>query len=245
MRRLGTIALAIGLVCGGSLRADDAKDARAIIEKAIPAAGGAEKIEKQKAMTWQEKGTYYGMGDGLPFMASYAIQMPDKFRMEIPNLFTIVVNGDKGWVKGGNGETQDMTADQLKPHHESLYAGEVERLVPVLKDKSFTLSLLGESKVGDKSVVGVKVAKQGRPDVNLFFDKRSNLLLRMEYTTHSTELGGKEVTQELLFSDFKDVDGVQHPMKVLINRDGKKYVEAELSDLKYVEKLDDRDFAKP
>ena len=56
---------------------------------------------------------------------------------------------------------------------------------------------------------------------------------------------GKEVTQEVLYSDYKEVDGIKHPMKITINRDGDKCLDGETTDLKLVEKLDESEFAKP
>ena len=77
--------------------------ARAVVNKAIKAAGGEKALTKHQAATWTEKGTYYGMGDGLPFTGKYAMQLPDKFRMEVEGVFTLVINGKKGWIhaKGG------------------------------------------------------------------------------------------------------------------------------------------------
>ena len=51
--------------------------------------------------------------------------------------------------------------------------------------------------------------------------------------------------QETLYGDYRDVQGAKLPMKVTINREGKKYVEGENSDLKAVEKPDEKLFGKP
>jgi hypothetical protein len=67
----------------GPARADDAADAKATVDKAIKAHGGEEKLSKFKGETWTGKGTYYGMGDGLPFSAHFALQWPERFRMEV------------------------------------------------------------------------------------------------------------------------------------------------------------------
>ena len=53
------------------------------------------------------------------------------------------------------------------------------------------------------------------------------------------------MTQETLYSEFKEVKGALKPTRVLINRDGKKYVDGEISDFELKEKLDDSVFAKP
>lgn len=49
-------ALACGLVCvfmgAGALRADDQADARALVDKALKALGGADKVAKFKGGAW-------------------------------------------------------------------------------------------------------------------------------------------------------------------------------------------------
>jgi outer membrane lipoprotein-sorting protein len=242
VRKILTVGLAsaLALILTGPLQADEP---RGIIEKAIKAAGGEEKLAKAKAQTWTEKGTYYGMGNGLPYTGKYAVQWPGKFRMEIENAFIIVLNGDKGWIKS-MGETKDMTAEQLEEQKREHQAGYVATLVP-LKDKAYTLAALGEIKVGDRPAVGVKISHKDIRDVSLYFDKETNLLVRSEWRVKSQEQMGKEMTQEALYADYKEVDGVKIPMKITINRDGKVFVEAVNSDVKLAEKLDDKTFEKP
>src|SRR5262245_22370935 len=92
-----SVAGLLALVFTTSLKADDADQARAIVDKAIKAMGGEEKLAKFKNHTWQMKGTYYGQGDGLPFTASYAASFPDKFRFEVEGFMIVVLNGDHGW----------------------------------------------------------------------------------------------------------------------------------------------------
>jgi outer membrane lipoprotein-sorting protein len=243
MRKSVAILLTLCLLLGAirTIRADD-QDARGIIAKAMQATGGEEKLAKLKAMSWTEKGTFYGMGAGVPYTGSYSAERPDKFKMEIQGVFTIVVNGDKGWM-GANGSTQEMTKEQLDEQKQGLYAGSVASLVP-LKDKAYKLSLLGESKVGDRSAAGVKVSRKDHYDVNLYFDKETNLLVKT-VSRLKDSMSGQEVEQEATYSDFKEVEGVKVPTKVSIKRDGKQFVEAENSDMKLAEKLDDSVFAKP
>ena len=54
-----------------------------------------------------------------------------------------------------------------------------------------------------------------------------------------------EVTAEEFFDDYKPVGGIQHAHKITVLRDGKKFVEGEITDFTPKEKLDDSTFAKP
>jgi hypothetical protein len=238
-----TLVVSLSLGLAVAARADGPADQKVVIDKAIKAMGGAEKLAKYQAATWNEKGTYYGMGDGLPYTAKYAVQWPDQFRMDIENVFLLVLDRDKGWIIMNN-QAQDMTKEQLKEQKEQRYAGWVATLAP-LKDKAFTLAALGESKVGDRPALGVKVSHEGHRDVSLFFDKETGLLVKSEYRVNADELGGKEVNQEAFFSGHLETDGIKVFRKIVVKRDGKLFVEAEISDFKPAEKLDSKLFAKP
>jgi ABC-type Na+ transport system ATPase subunit NatA len=125
-----------------------------------------------------------------------------------------------------------------------LYVDEVVTLVP-LKEKDYKLSTLGETKVGKKAAVGIKVTRKDHRDVNLFFDKDTGLLVKTETTIKDFMAGGQELNQETVMSDFKEIEGRKLPTKVVISRDGKKFVDGETSDQKYSDKLEDSVFAKP
>src|SRR5262249_7158935 len=154
---------------------------------------------------------------------------------------TNVINGDKGWVNQ-NGDVQDLESDRIKHEKGQMMARAIIGL-NALKDKSYTIKPLGDSKVGDKEVVGVKVTHEGCPEVSLSFDKKTGVLAKAEYK--GRDLGGQEVNQEFTFSDYKDVDGIQEPMKFSHKNDGQKYIETEYQEVKHHEKLDDATFGKP
>jgi hypothetical protein len=240
----GLLVLGLLTLVVPGVGADAQADALAIIAKGIQAAGGEANLAKFNAMTWNEKGTYYGQGNGLPYTGKYAIEWPDRFRMDITGVFTLVVNGDKGWMKSDKG-TIDMTKEQVAGQKEDLHGGWVSHLLPIVKNKGFTLTPLGESKIDGKAVLAVKVAHKGYKDVELYFDKASGLLIRSVYEVRSEEQGGKSVKQEVTFSDYKELAGGKHAAKLAIKRDGKLFLEAENLDVKPGVKFDDKTFAKP
>jgi hypothetical protein len=236
------IAGSLPLAWTGTVRSGT-DDARAIVNKAIEAMGGEANLTKHRTATWREKGTYYGMGDGLPYTSSLAIQWPDQFRMTVDNVFTIVVNGDKGWIKDADG-TKELPRDQLALQKHNLNAGWITSLWP-LKDKEFQLKAIGEAKVGKHLTQVVEVKRKGYPDVKLYFDKTTHLRVMSEFRTKSPEQKFQEVTQQMHFSDFRDVDGAKTPHKIVLKRDGKLFVEAEILDLKVADKLGAKMFARP
>jgi hypothetical protein len=230
--------MAAGLALSGE------SDARAIVDQSIKAVGGEAALAKHNTATWTETGTYYGMGEGgFPFTGKYFAQMPNKFRMEIEGVFTIVYNGDKGWMQGG-GETKDMTKEQLAKQKLDQRAEWMAHLLP-LKEKAFSLKALPEAKVGDQVTQVVKASRKDYPDLTLYFDAKTHLLAKVEWKTPSSEKNNAIANQEVYYHNYKELQGAKVPTKIVVKQDGKDYVEAELKDYRAVDKLDDKLFTMP
>jgi hypothetical protein len=249
MRKIGLLACGVCLYMAWGLYGQGQDgESRAIIDKAIKAHGGAKKLEAIKAIQLKGKGKIYQPMEAT-FTAEISQQLPDKMKLsvdlEINNMnfaFVQVFDGKKGW-QGIAGMIKELDADEVKEAREQAYVGEVETLI-VLKDKSYKLSALGETKVGDQDVVGVQVTKKGKRDVNLFFDKKTHLLLKAEY--RALDPNKQEVTQEKLFLDYKDVGGFKSPGRMVINNDGKKFLEIDITETTPMETpFDESVFAKP
>jgi hypothetical protein len=160
-----------------------------------------------------------------------------------PTRLVWVLNGDKGWVKF-NDNVQAMNKEALAEEREQYYAGWVATLLP-LKDGTFELAPFGDSVVGDRPAVGVKVSQKGHRDVSLYFDKETGFLLKRESRIKDDRASGKEVVQEVLYSDFNESEGVRRPARITVKRDGKLYIEEVISEYKPIEKLAESTFAKP
>src|SRR5262249_38761365 len=160
---LTVLALALMLVWSTALRAND--DTRALLEKALKAHGGKEKLAKFKAAETKGNGKLHILG-GFDFVLETSVQMPDKFKtvmnFEIMNqkvTQTTVINGDNMWVNV-NGMNIDLDKKLLKEAKESLHAEAIMGLV-FLRDKGYELAALGEIKVDDKPAMGLRVTCKG------------------------------------------------------------------------------------
>ncbi len=231
------------------LRADDPDAAKAIVDQAIKASGSEGKLAKLRAATIKLKGTVHHLDMDIPFTGEMTTQGADQSRVVIQakinaQNFTIteVLNRDKGWKKEDNG-TQDMSVDELKEAQEGAHESWVATLVP-LKDKVYTLSTLGETKVGDRAALGVRVSSKGRRDINLYFDKDNHLLVKSEMRVKDDQ-AKMEMNQETFFSDYKEVAGIKEAMKFSIKRDGQPYLDAEIEEIRRQDKVEDSVFAKP
>jgi hypothetical protein len=254
--RLHPIIVA-GVILGitGSSRADDPAEARAVLDKAIKALGGEAKLGKIKAATWKGKGKFYGLGgEGIDYTGDWSFQGTRQFRVVLEIVVngqnikqTIVLNGDKGWIKI-NDTVMDMDKEMLTEQQEQLHANWAAYVMPLaLADKSFNLSLIGKMEIDKRPAIGIRAASKGHRDLNLYYDQETGLLVKGEWRVKDVQglQGGKEVTQEVFVSDYKDTEGIKVAQKVIIKWDGKLYVDALMNDLQFEEQLGEEVFAKP
>jgi hypothetical protein len=247
------ILLAGAAICGlvgfvGSVRAEN--EAQAIIDKAVKAHGGLEKLTKLKAAAAESKakGHVYQPVDIDITMEIFA--QDKKFKhivrgevMGIKFTQTLVFNGEKLWIDV-NGQEVKLDEKKYVPEiKEQMWAESVIGLT-FMKKGGYELSVLGEVKVQDRPAVGVRVSAKGHRDVNLFFDKEKGLLVKTETRAIDFQ-SDQETTEEKILRDYKDMGGFLQPTKVLVTHDGKKHVDLEIEEVKIVDKFDDSVFAKP
>jgi outer membrane lipoprotein-sorting protein len=247
MQRLSWVM--VGLVLVGAARAQS--DPAAILDAAIKAHGGEAKLSKVKAASWTAKGSIYGTGDPTPYTGEWALQFPSKLRVTINSDFNgvpvtqvRVVNGDKGWLKRNRDDAFELEKDEVAADKKQIGVQWLATLLP-LRDKAYALTTVAETKIGDRPAVGIEVAsKDGPKGVRLYFDKEKGLLLRFESPVKDPKTG-KEVKQETLYENYKEVGGIQKAMKITVRRDGRKFLEQEISEFKPLEKMAESTFAKP
>ena len=248
--RFLSVAL-VSLLAVGGVRSDEDKDLRAVIAKAIKAKGPEQNEIKYKGMSMKGTGTFYGLGEGIPFTGDWVFQGRTKYRWSLEikvadQMLTIthVLDGDKGWQKI-NDDVMPLADAELAEEKADLYAKWVTSLTP-LKDKAFKLAALGEIKVGGRAATGVRVSHDDRRDINLFFDNTNNLLVKTEFQVKDVKGGGdKDMSQESFYTDFKEFKGTKYPTKVTIKREDKQFVEVEMTDIRPLETVDDALFARP
>jgi len=252
MSRVVPFLLIAPLVMASPAPADETQkaEARRVVEKALRAMGGKEKLAGVKAATFRTKGKFYWFGAGTDFTGEMAVQGLAKARtvmtfefMGKKQTIIAVVNGDKGWVKANDTVTeidQKTLAVQMGDHG---YITEMAMLLPLARgDKGATLSPVGDSKVGDRPTTGVEISRKNYSTVRLFFDKETALPLKLEW---KASVKGKKETHDILLADYKEIGGLKVARKLTARRNGKVFYEYKISDFKTVDRLDDKLLEKP
>jgi hypothetical protein len=250
MRRFVWTVLAACLATP-TLRADDAAEAKAVLDKAIQALGGADKLEKMPAATWKSTGTFTAGDMKADLSDQWSVHGFTKLRWELEISFSgntqkgvLVFNGDEGWGKGGDRPTEAVPKEVQPMLKADLHSARWADMLLPLRDKAFTLSHLGEMKIDDRACVGLKIKHKDYPDVDLYFDKETGLPSRSDVRVKEP-MASDETVHAFYFSDYKEFGGRKFATKIVLKRDDKTAMTMERSDIKPLEKLEDDTFAKP
>jgi hypothetical protein len=221
---------------------------RAILKAAIEAYGGKEKLG------WTLTGVLQARLRASVDVEFDVLASCDE-TFELPRRYKRVIkaqrNGEKrsmeyavtegnGWIRQDGGEVHEFHGQYL-PLNRSWNA--MLAILPSLLEDDFQLKPGGEEKADGRELVGVKVSGEGT-EYTLFFDRKSGLLAKSKRLMEHPLLGG-EVNGEVLFGDYKEVSGIQYPMRITACGNGKKLFEVEVMRIEFRKKIDDRVFDKP
>lgn len=193
-----TACLVLSIVTPAA-NADEHAEVKAIVDKAIKAVGGEDKL--LRLFRWKER--YYLGESKAGTVRDAVLQPPDH------------------WWQAKTDIAKD-NPDRLDKTH----LVEAWTLVPLTDPKS-TLTRLSEISVDDKPAFGIRLVRQGKADLNLYFDKDSGLLARIDWRSY-----------HITFSDWKEVDGVKFPSKSFVRtREGKLHLWTEFLELERLKSL--------
>lgn len=225
-----------------NVRATDQADVKAIVNRAIEARGGATKLTNYPAFTCQVSGELHLGEVALPFTGEWSSQGGVRNRLtmngEVMGIkfenFRIT-NGEQGWVKEGE-KVRALDKKAIDGDREQLYGEWLTTLSPLL-EKGVELTALGESKVGNQTAVGIKATAAGHLDVKLYIDRERGVVLKREMV-----FPGGGAVLEVLYDDFREIDGVLRYHTVSYKLAGKPLLDLTLRDIKLHKKLDDNLF---
>jgi hypothetical protein len=242
----GALAALVVLGPAGAARAADTK---AVLDKAVKALGGEEKLKAMKGAVSKAKGTITFNDTDNEFTGQTTVEGLHSLRAEIEGNFggmdtkvVVVLKGDKAWVKFGDMK-MEMEEDALAAEKRNLYLQAAAMNPLVLREKGFKVKPADETKVGGKPAVGLKVTGPDGKDFTLYFDKEGGLPVKQVAKVRGF-MGG-ETTQETTYSDYKEFDGIKRPTRVKATRDGKKFLESKTVSFKPLKKVDPKTFAEP
>src|SRR5713226_9596162 len=210
--RLLTILIASILTTG--VLPVHAQEAGKIVDQYVKAAGGGKALARIQALTIE--GTFTS-DDGKSGTYTLDTKLPNRYYSELlvgeKNLIE-AYNGKSAWHQNpasGLGTLVGPEGMQLEAAAQYYNS----RLLNLKKSK-ITLALVGHAQVRGRDALQLEVTSATGVKRQLFFDAQTHLIVKEAAT-----VGGVE--EEILYDDYRTVDGVKMPHKIEPHRGSDKY----------------------
>jgi hypothetical protein len=212
-----------------------------LVDNALKAYGDEKQLDDLKAFTLKTKKTD---SNGKTSNVEYFIQVPGKLRAEIDEedgnktIHIATESGIRRWVKLNDGRIAELRPDGIDPspdHWVDMVQHYGPRAILRLKDPNNQLTLLESKRVGEQTLLGIKLTPKKGPVRSLYFDSKTYHLVR-------EELGSLEIT----YKNIKPFGGIPFAWKTTERRSKDNWSSTtEVTDIGIVTKHDAKLFEKP
>src|SRR5882757_1676161 len=185
-----------------------------IVDQYVKATGGGKALAKIQTLTLE--GTFTG-DDGKAGTYTLDTKLPNRYYSELlvgeKNVIE-AYNGKSAWHQNAAGELGTLVGPEgMQLEAASQYYN--SRLLNLKKNK-ITLSLTGHAQVRGKDALQIEVTTSTGVKRQVFFDAQTHLIAKEAATVAGMQ-------QEILFDDYRTVDGVKLPYKIELHRGGDKF----------------------
>jgi outer membrane lipoprotein-sorting protein len=231
-----------GLLCAplaGNLRAQTLEE---VLAKNYQAHGG---LDKLKAITsWKMKGKIVIPAQGMEMPMEMWQKSPDKMRVEAVFQGKKIVqayDGRKAWwiMPFLSEEPQEMSPEQAKLFKEQ---ADFENPLVVYKQKGYKLELLGKEDMEGTPVFKLKLTKTDGKEILFYLDAESGIELK---SSMSMKVGEADALVEVLYGDYKLVDGHMMPFAIENKTNGQTQMQMTMESVEINPALDDSFFSMP
>jgi predicted Zn-dependent peptidase len=216
-----------------------------LIEQAIAAKGGLEKLKAVKTLRAVAKSTFSSPQGPITTETVTFIAYPDRFRVEarlpIGEVVQVFAGGDDAWVKDPNKGVVVPPAQARKDFRDSVQR-DVLSLLLRAQAGQLTLRLREPDKGPDavKTIRGVDLSAPDLERVTLYIDTTNGMVVRESYLLP----GGADGAEES-FTDYRDVDGVKIAFRASLRRGGLQVLTRTVTDVKVNVPIEPSMFTKP
>jgi zinc protease len=223
---------------GPAQRADAGGDARALIDRAVRAKGGLERLRSIRTVrvtTVAATETDRGRAEAP---STTWIRYPGAYRVEIEGVSQLFLAGDYFLL-------DQRGARQAEPAAAAEMRGAVQR------DAIPLLIALAEGRVAatrtsldveGRALPALAVRSPVMAPVTLAFDPQTGLIARQQYPVST--LAGSATADES-FSDYRDVDGIQVAFRAVVRRPGLPLIERTIRTIEFNIPIDPALLARP
>jgi hypothetical protein len=186
---------------GKPVSQSDSLDVNTIVQRHVAALGGEKLLRAGKTMSF----TVSGEKMGKAFTKTVTYARPNLMRVDIQmadGAMSKGFDGKVGWTKKGTEAAVAMTAEESTKM--AAHADFEEPLLDFAK-KGTKVKLVGKSEVNSKPAYDLEVSFASGDTEHHFLDASSYLLVKRTFTGKDKD--GKVVQQNVLFGDYKKIQG--------------------------------------
>lgn len=229
-------------------KAASAEEPRALVDRAIAAHGGADRLERTKNGHLKAKSEGHQLDVTFKFEIEEWFDLPNRYkRIKVGSIKDKPFTREDGstekesWDREGTGPIRTSSVGQPMPVGHHWHAILVSLLL--LREKDAQLRSLPDEMKDGRSLVGFH-ADSSQVKGDFFFDKSTGLLARTQQTRQNS-LGGQEVIADTSYDNYRAIEGIQYPMRFKATA-GKTYsATLALSSIEFGGKIDESVFKKP
>ncbi len=181
-----------------------------IADQYVKAVGGSKALSKIHTMTLE--GTFTNTADGKSGTYTLDTKLPNRYYSELVIGDKNVIeayNGKSAWHRTATGDLATLLGQEgLQLEAASSYYN--SRFLN-LKKLKLALAFIGHAQVRGKDALQVEVTAPTGVKREVFFDPQSHLIVK-----ETGVVGG--VDEEILYDDYRAVDGVKLPYKIELHR---------------------------
>jgi hypothetical protein len=194
------------LACTSSAHAQDAQK---LVDQYIKAAGGSKALSRAQTITLE--GTF-NTADGKSGTYTLNTKLPNRYYSELVVGDTGLIeayNGKSAWHRTANGEISTLVgAAGSELEAAGLYYN--SHLVDAKKRK-LGMGFAGSYPVRGRDTLEIEVTTPSGAKRHVFFDIQSHLVAKEEATIDG-------IDEQILYDDYRSVNGVQLPRKIELHR---------------------------
>ena len=257
---LTLVSLAATCISAQNATHDSYKKARAILDKAVAAYGGAQSLRSIENVAFRLTGDTVHRNqskkafalDRTPFKADYIIDVKNtRYRQQQDGHYP----GGFDWVNGfainkAEGATWDVLRGTFNPIPNvppANFRGRL-RMFPhfvVLNalDRSSRLRYLGSANLDGRAHSVISYANEDGLEISLYFDDKTSLLSKHEFMTTDPFAGDAVI--EMFFTDYRQENGRMVPTGRLDKRSGELMNDLKFTDVAFNASLTDENFKLP
>ena len=207
-----------------AVEADPNMTAEKVIDKYLAAIGGKDALQKINSYSATISMDMGGQSIGgiMKKMAPYSTLM--ELTTNGMTVVKMAFDGTAGY-QSQMGQKMPLGEDEIKTYTDE------KGIFPQMhyRESPYKLSIDGTSKVNGEDVYKLKIVKPSGKESTEFYSIKTGYLLKQ---TSTLKTQGQEMEQSVLFSDYKDVDGIMTPMSITQIAAGQE-LPMILSDVKY------------